>query len=58
MREAKIVLLVRDKKFHILECDAFRTLKAIITVIPVSYTHLDVYKRQVFPRCQAISFFK
>ena len=42
MREAKIVLLVRDKKFHILECDAFRTLKAIITVIPVSYTHLVI----------------
>ena len=40
MREAKIVLLVRDKKFHILECDAFRTLKAIITVILAALTRI------------------
>ena len=47
---------VEGKRFHILKADlAFTAVvifeqfrKSFVNVVSVSYTHLDVYKRQVF----------
>ena len=36
--------------------DETRDLKALICLIPVSYTHLDVYKRQGLPRNTAATY--
>ena len=32
---------------------AERTLKKVLMIVPVSYTHLDVYKRQSLRRARA-----
>ena len=32
-----------------------RTVKVVLGIMPVSYTHLDVYKRQLIPRAVKLS---
>ena len=47
MKENIIQAIVAEMQRD-LECRQMARLKAVLTSEPVSYTHLDVYKRQVY----------